>query len=136
MKLLKNIIDRVRSQVDPERAEQSYAWHTYEGPSGHRIRIYNATNGDIAMVMSLAGVRYEQQPPYSGVHDPNPQFQNGDMLFRYMTKTERDTIVNTELQELLKMARKRGVKVDKTQLRHQLHLKYAKQGGVFKIEDE
>lgn len=136
MGILRKLIDRARGEVDEGKAQQSQAWHTFEGENGDRLRIYNMTTGDIPLVMSVSGRNFRHIPPFTGTHEPRPLFNTGDYVYRLLTQHERTILVNERLQFLLKECRKHNVQPKpKHVLRNQLHVKYARTAAVFQVQD-
>ncbi len=138
---MKRLINSVRSskspQPSPNEHGQAYRWHTYEGPNGDRLRLFNNTPIGIPLVLSVGGVEWRQIPPFTGeAPEKLPVVLSvGDYVYRFLTKQERTELVKLKAKALEKEFRRRGVRTQpRARLEAMYHREMSKQAAVFQVQ--
>lgn len=116
MQLLKRATDAIRmARTALEEAApkvQGQAWHVYVNPkTGEQFRVWNATPEDMPDQMIVRGVLFDHAEPRAGIQPPEPpEFQIGDILYRYVTEQEAHGLIEQEVALRVANLRKGGIK--------------------------
>lgn len=142
MNFVKSLIAKLRptssSEPSPNEHDQAYRWHTYEGPNGDRLRLFNNTPASVPLVLSVGGVEWRQIPPFGGeAPSQMPEvLEAGAYVYRFLTKAERTELVALKVRAFEKEVRRMGVQpIPRPKLQARFHREMSKQAAVFQVQE-